>query len=73
MNTPKISKYKLSAINTLLKDYCSFSTDYDYMEVIKWKNREGFDVYIGTKHKKESFRMTWGEYKALTELLSELS
>jgi len=69
----KVNKYKRTTIDTLLKNYCYFSTDYDYIEVIEWKNGEGFDVYIDTKHKKESFRMTWGEYKALTMLLLELN
>jgi len=67
----KISKYKRKTVYTDLKPFCTFAKDNDFMEAIEWKNGEGFDVEISSTLN-ERFSLTYGEFKALQELIKVL-
>ena len=67
----KIDKYKRKAVFSLLKPYCYFAGEHDFIEVTEWKNGEGFDVELDGKHM-ERFQMTYGEFRALKKLIKKL-
>lgn len=66
-----ITTYKLDAAFASLRcfDYCAKSDD--FIEVSLWRNGEGFDVHL-SGHSEQSFKLTWGEFKALKKLVKEL-
>lgn len=67
----KIISYNRRTVFTELKPFCYFAKDDGFIEVTEWKNGEGFDVSIGSV-RDESFKLTWGEFKALKKLIKQL-
>lgn len=65
----KIDEYSRKAVFTHLKPYCYFAAEHDFIEVMEWKNGEGFDVEVNGKHL-ERFQLTYGEFKALKKLVN---
>lgn len=68
---PKIERYKLDAAFVTLQNYDIGGKDEDFMEASVWHNGEGFDVLLNS-HGEQRFSLTWGEYKALKDLVKEL-
>jgi quinol monooxygenase YgiN len=66
-----ITFYKLDAAFTSLADFDHCAKPDDFIEVSLWHNGEGFDAHLSS-HSKQSFRLTWGEFKALKKLIKEL-
>ena len=69
--TNDITTYKLDAAFSLLQKYDHCAKLNDFIEVALWYNGEGFDVHIKS-HNDQSFKLTWGEFKALKKLVKEL-
>ena len=67
----KITKHKRRTIFARLNPFCLFAKEHDFIEVTEWKNGEGFDVDINGR-KLERFQLTYGEWKALKELVKKL-
>lgn len=65
-------KYELKAISDSLKDYCYMAKEDDFIEVVQWKNSEGFDITIATEKRNVKFILTHGEIRALNFLASKL-
>lgn len=66
-----ISTYKLDAAFTFLAEFDYFSKPNDFIEVSLWHNGEGFNVDLSSQGD-QSFRLTWGQFKALKKLVKEL-
>ena len=66
-----IQFYKLDAAFASLKQFDTLAKPEDFIEVSLWHNGEGFDVHLSA-HGDQSFKLTWGEYKALKKLVKEL-
>jgi hypothetical protein len=66
-----IKLYKLDAAFASLKQFDTFAKPEDFIEVSLWYNAEGFDVHLSS-HGNQSFKLTWGEYRALKKLVKEL-
>jgi len=66
-----IKFYKLDAAFASLNQFDTFAKPEDFIEVSLWHNCEGFDVHLST-HNDQSFKLTWGEYKALKKVIKEL-
>ena len=66
-----ITTYKLDAAFALLQQFDHCAKPNDFIEVALWHNAEGFDVNIDS-HGEQSFKLTWGEFKALKKLVKEL-
>ena len=66
-----ITFYKLDAAFAPLEpfDYCAKPGD--FIEVSLWHNSEGFNVDLSSNGD-QSFRLTWGQFKALKKLIKEL-
>ena len=66
-----IKRYNLDTAFAKLRhfDHCS-SLD-GFIEVSLWHNGEGFDVTINS-HGEQRFCLTWGQFKAIKELIKEL-
>lgn len=64
--------YKRTAISAKLKKYDYIADEEDFIEVIEWKNGEGFDVEIVSSKLQTRFQLTWGEFKALKKLIKKL-
>lgn len=69
--TPEIARYKLDTAFVSLQKFDHCAKLNSFMEVSVWFNSEGFDVHL-SNHVDQSFRMTWGEFKALKKLIKEL-
>jgi hypothetical protein len=67
----EIKRYKLDAAFAELKSFDVCAKGDDFIEVTMWYNGEGFDVHLSS-HSNQSFRLTWGQYKALKKLVKEL-
>jgi quinol monooxygenase YgiN len=66
-----ISTYKLDAAFTSLAEFDHCAKPNDFIEVSLWHNGEGFDAHLSS-HSEQSFKLTWGEFKALKKLIKEL-
>jgi hypothetical protein len=66
-----ITFYKLDAAFASLKKFDHLAKDDDFIEVALWNNGEGFDAHLSA-HGDQSFKLTWGEFKALKKLVKEL-
>ena len=66
-----ISTYKLDAAFTSLAEFDHCAKPGDFIEVSLWYNGEGFDAYLSSNGN-QSFRLTWGQFKALKKLIKEL-
>ena len=66
-----ISTYKLDAAFTLLQKFDHCAKPHDFIEVSLWHNAEGFNVDLSSNGD-QSFRLTWGQFKALKKLIKEL-
>jgi hypothetical protein len=66
-----ITTYKLDAAFAPLEKFDHCAKNDAFIEVALWRNSEGFDVNISS-HGDQSFRLTWGEFKALKKLVKEL-
>jgi hypothetical protein len=66
-----ITFYKLDAAFTSLVDFDHCAKPDDFIEVCLWHNSEGFDAHLSS-HSDQSFKLTWGEFKALKKLIKEL-
>lgn len=67
----KIYKRK-TIFSDKLSKYDIFANKDDYIEIIEWKNGEGFDVEIFSKQINR-FQLTWGQYKLLTKMINKLN
>ena len=68
----KITRHKRRTRFALLKQFCYFGKEHDYIEVTEWKNGEGFDVDINGR-KSERIQLTWGEFDAIKTLVKTLT
>ena len=68
---PDITTYKLDAAYADLDKFDHGVKPGAFIEVALWHNGEGFDVNLSSWHD-QSFKLTWGEYKALKKLIKEL-
>lgn len=66
-----ITTYKLDAAFADLSKFDHCAMPDHFIEVSLWHNSEGFDVHLNS-YDKQSFRLTWGEFKALKKLIKEL-
>tara|TARA_R110000822_G_scaffold49042_1_gene128792 strand:+ start:145 stop:363 length:219 start_codon:yes stop_codon:yes gene_type:complete len=66
-----ISTYKLEAAFTSLAEFDHCAKPSDFIEVSLWHNGEGFNVDLSSNGD-QSFRLTWGQFKALKKLIKEL-
>lgn len=55
-----------------LEKYDYIASDKDYIEVTRWSNGEGIDVYISSYGQIKHFSITDGELKAIRKLAKEL-
>ena len=60
---------KLNSVFEETSKYCYHSKDSDYMEVIGWKNGEGFDINLSTRGNDQKFSLTHGELELLEILV----
>lgn len=65
---PKIETGNRKSIFAELSQFCCLSKEHDFIEVTKWNNGEGFDIEL-YDDKKQSFSLTYGEFKALKKLI----
>ncbi len=72
MNKNKIDSYQRKSVFAILKQFCVFADEQDYIEVTEWKNGEGYDVEINGKLQ-ERFQLTHGEFQALKALIKKLN
>jgi hypothetical protein len=63
--------YKLDAAFTLLQKFDHSAKPDDFIEVSLWHNGEGFDAHLSSNGA-QSFKLTWGEFKALKRLIKAL-
>jgi hypothetical protein len=68
---PEITTYKLDAAFAMLQLFDCCAKPDDFIEVVMWNNSEGFDAHLSS-HGDQSFKLTWGEFKALKKLVKEL-
>jgi hypothetical protein len=68
----RITTHKRRTRFSLLKPFCYFGKEHDYIEVTEWKNGEGFDVDINGR-KTERMQLTWGEFDAIKALVKTLT
>jgi hypothetical protein len=66
-----IKTYKLDAAFAPLEQFDHCAKPDGFIEVVMWNNSEGFDVHLSS-HGDQSFKLTWGEFKALKKLVKEL-
>ncbi len=66
-----ITTYKLDAAFAPLESFDHCAKPDAFIEVSLWHNSEGFDVHLSS-HGDQSFKLTWGEFKALKKLVKEL-
>lgn len=71
----KINKIKSASVK--LYDWCLLSSDEnDFMEVVKWSNGDGYDVYINKNNNKiyeeTRFHLTNGQFRALKKMIKEI-
>ena len=66
-----IKRYKLDAAFASMQHFDACAKPDAFIEVSLWYNGEGFDVYLNG-YGEQSFKLTWGEYKALKKLIKEL-
>ena len=64
-----ITTYKLDAAFAPLQQFDHCAKPDAFIEVALWHNCEGFDVHLSD----QSFKLTWGEFKALKKLVKELA
>ena len=66
-----ISTYKLDAAFAPMEKFDHGVKPGAFIEVALWHNGEGFDVHLSS-YGDQSFKLTWGEFKALKKLIKEL-
>ena len=66
-----ITTYKLDAAFAPLSEFDHCAKPEHFIEVSLWHNGEGFDAHLSS-YGEQSFKLTWGEYKALKKLVKEL-
>lgn len=64
--------YNRKTVMAELKKFNYSGKDSDYIEVVEWKNREGYSVCIETEGRKESFDISHSELDALNYLRTVL-
>lgn len=65
-----LEKYNRPAIACNLNEFDPIFADiYDFIEVCKWKNGEGYDISINDNH----YSFTIGEIEAINYLITELN
>ena len=57
-----------------LEGICIMSNidSHDFMEVTEWSNGEGYDITISASNQEQLFHLTWGQLKALKQLVKAL-
>lgn len=65
-----IKSVKVSRHSTPLKGYCVFAEDHSFIEVTEWSNGEGKDVTIHSGNEERTFKLTHGEFQALSVLFN---
>lgn len=68
-----MEQYNRKAIFSNLKKYCTHSKEDDFIEIIEWKNGEGFDIEIASTHLPQRFQLTHGQFKAVKKLIKKLT
>lgn len=68
---PEIEFYKLEAAFAALEKFDHCAKPDAFIEVSLWHNGEGFDVHLSS-YGDQSFKLTWGEFRALKKLIKEL-
>jgi predicted mannosyl-3-phosphoglycerate phosphatase (HAD superfamily) len=53
-----------------LKDYCILANEHNFIEVINWRNGEGKDITINNCGEERTFKLTHGEFQALSVLFN---
>lgn len=66
-----ITTYKLDAAFAPLGQFDHCAKPDAFIEVSLWHNGEGFDAHLSS-YGNQSFKLTWGEFKALKKLVKEL-
>lgn len=66
-----IKFYKLDTAFAALEEFDHFAKPDAFIEVSLWHNGEGFDAHFNS-YGEQSFKLTWGEFKALKKLIKEL-
>ena len=66
-----MDKYNRKAVFSYLKKYDHLADEHDFIEVIEWKNGEGFDVEIVSKLSTR-FQLTWGQFAAMKKLVKKI-
>lgn len=66
-----IKFYKLDAAFAALEKFDHCAKPGAFIEVSLWHNGEGFDAHLSS-YGDQSFKLTWGEYRALKKLVKEL-
>ena len=66
-----ITFYKLEAAFASLDKFDHCAKPGAFIEVALWHNCDGFDVHLNN-YGEQSFKLTWGEFKALKKLIKEL-
>jgi hypothetical protein len=69
--------FQLKSARASLKDFCVFSMgepelEDDFLEVIEWRNGDGYEITISTKESKKSISLTKGQYEALVQCIGKL-
>jgi len=66
-----ITLYKLDAAFTSLQKFDCLAKPDAFIEVALWHNGDGFDAHLSSCGE-QTFKLTWGEFKALKKLVKEL-
>lgn len=66
-----ITLYKLETAFAALQQFDCIAKPDASIEVSLWHNGEGFDVHLNNCGER-TFRLTWGEFRALKKLVKEL-
>lgn len=65
IKTDKVNRY-----STSLKGYCVFAKEHSFIEVTEWSYGEGKDVTINNCGEERTFKLTHGEFQALSVLFN---
>lgn len=60
--------YNRKSVMANLKDFDHLSKEHDYIEVARWNNGEGWDIFINERH----VSLTYGQLEAINYLTKHL-
>jgi hypothetical protein len=69
--------FRLKSARANLMDFCVFSMgepelENDFIEVIEWRNGDGYEITIHTKDSRKSLSLTKGQYEALLQCMCKI-